>query len=61
MPETKKPAAGGGAAGFLQEPNSEREEECRCSRSRPWEEEKDVRKNEGMREEMHRFDGNENS
>ena len=39
MPKTKKPAAGGGAAGFPIEPNDDWEEECRHSRSRPWEEE----------------------
>jgi hypothetical protein len=30
-PETEKPAAGGGAAGFPKEPNSGWEEECRYS------------------------------
>lgn len=35
----EKPAAGGGAAGFPIEPNGDWEEECRHSRSRPWEEE----------------------
>ena len=38
-PEMEKPAAGGGAAGFPIEPNDDWEEECRHSRSRPWEEE----------------------
>jgi hypothetical protein len=37
--QLKKPAAGGGAAGFLKEPNSDWEEECRCSYKQPWEEE----------------------
>ena len=37
--QKKKPAAGGGAAGFPIEPNDDWEEECRHSRSRPWEEE----------------------
>ena len=38
-PKMEKPAAGGGAAGFPIEPNDDWEEECRHSRSRPWEEE----------------------
>ena len=38
-PKMEKPAAGGGAAGFPIEPNGDWEEECRHSRSQPWEEE----------------------
>jgi hypothetical protein len=38
----KKPAAGGGAAGFRKEPNSDWEEECRCSSRQTWEEERPV-------------------
>jgi len=37
--KTKKPAAGGGAAGFSKDWNNGWEEECRCSVRRPWEEE----------------------
>jgi hypothetical protein len=56
LPETKKPAAGGGAAGFRKEPNSNWEEECCSSHKRPREEDKVACKSETMREEVHRFD-----
>ncbi len=59
--ETKKPAAGGGAAGFSKEPNNDWEEECRCSNRRPWEEEWAGLKFEALREEVHRFDEKQNS
>ena len=42
---------------FRKEPNDSWEEECCRSRRRPWEEDGRLHI-EGMREEMHRFDGN---
>jgi len=51
----KKPAAGGGAAGF-QYRSSDWEEECRCSCKQPWEEEWAASAIEVQREEVHPFD-----
>jgi hypothetical protein len=53
--KTKKPAAGGGAAGF-QYRSSDWEEECRYSCKQPWEEEWAASHIEGQREEVHPFD-----
>ncbi|MNT71396.1 hypothetical protein D3C72_2098760 [compost metagenome] len=39
---------------FRKEPNSDWEEECRCSDKRPWEEE-GPNEHEALREEVHRF------
>jgi hypothetical protein len=58
-PETKKPAAGGGAAGFRKEPISNWEEECCRSYERSWEEEGILRNLEAVREEVHCFDKND--
>ncbi|NKM55158.1 MULTISPECIES: hypothetical protein [Rhizobium] len=55
--KTKKPAAGGGAAGFRKEPNDSWEEECCRSTDDPGRRMGRLYI-EGMREEVHRFDRN---
>ena len=55
VPKTKKPAAGGGAAGFRKEPNSDWEEECRRSYRCPLGGGVGHLINEALREEVHRF------
>ena len=54
--ETKKPAAGGGAAGFSKELNNGWEEECRRSVRRPLGGGMGRLKHEALREEVHCFD-----
>ncbi|APO77323.1 hypothetical protein AM571_PB00025 (plasmid) [Rhizobium etli 8C-3] len=54
--KTKKPAAGGGAAGFSKELNNGWEEECRCSVRRPLGGGVGRLKHEALREEVHCFD-----
>ncbi len=54
--KTKKPAAGGGAAGFPKRTNNGWEEECRCSDRRPLGGGVGRLKHEALREEVHRFD-----
>jgi hypothetical protein len=58
--KTKKPAAGGGAAGFPKYLNTDWEEECQCSVERPWEEEWPFCI-EALREEVHCFDRSEHT
>ena len=53
--ETKKPAAGGGAAGFFKKLNNGWEEECRCSVRRPLGGGTGRLKHEALREEVHCF------
>jgi hypothetical protein len=53
--KTKKPAAGGGAAGFSKKLNNGWEEECRCSVRRPLGGGVGRLKHEALREEVHRF------
>ncbi|MGO7286880.1 hypothetical protein ACCT25_31735, partial [Rhizobium ruizarguesonis] len=53
----KKPAAGGGAAGFRKKPNDSWEEECCHSTDDPGRRMGRLYI-EGMREEVHRFDRN---
>ncbi|OAV49079.1 hypothetical protein A6U98_12560 [Rhizobium sp. WYCCWR10014] len=55
--KTKKPAAGGGAAGFRKKPNDSWEEECCHSTGDPGRRMGRL-SIEGMREEVHRFDRN---
>ncbi|NKL26597.1 hypothetical protein GFL92_07175 [Rhizobium leguminosarum bv. viciae] len=55
--KTKKPAAGGGAAGFRKKPNDSWEEECCHSTDDPGRRMGRLYI-EGMREEVHRFDRN---
>ncbi|WP_165448406.1 hypothetical protein [Rhizobium leguminosarum] len=57
MAKTKKPAAGGGAAGFRKKPNDSWEEECCHSTDDPGRRMGRLYI-KGMREEVHRFDRN---
>lgn len=53
--KTKKPAAGGGAAGFFKGLNNGWEEECRCSVRLPLGGGVGRLKHEALREEVHCF------